>query len=168
MTNWPRQSEMNAFYGDPDSNDDMKADARWESANLVTIVPPYRMVAAWAPAQPIKGIRVHKRCAESLTRILTAVAKSYGSQGAIEAARMHLYGGCYNFRLMRGGSKLSIHSWGAAIDIDPERNGLGKMWHDNAGMMPLQVVKCFDAEGWTWGGRWKTGDAMHFQAASVG
>jgi hypothetical protein len=125
------------------------------------------MVAAWAPSQRISKIRVHKKCADSLTRVLQAILDRYGSQAAVERARMHLYGGCYNFRLMRGGSKLSIHSWGAAIDLDPERNGLGVTWRDNAGMMPMPVVEAFAAEDWVWGGLWKRGDAMHFQAARI-
>lgn len=170
MTNWPKQNAaaMNAFYGSPDANKDGSPDVKWEAANLVSIKPPYRMVLAWDKAKEVKTIRVHKKCADSLMRILTGIKDHYGSQAAIERARMHLFGGVYNFRLMRGGSSLSIHSWAAAIDLDPERNGFGVKYDESKGMMPLAVVRIFKAEGWDWGGLWSKGDAMHFQAAASG
>lgn len=167
MTNWPKQSEMNAFYGNPDTNNDGQPDKAWEAANLIRITPPYKLVLAWDTKRSVSSVLVHKKCGESLLRILTAIKAHYKTQEAIEAARMHLFGGVYNFRLMRGGSKLSIHSWAAAIDLDPERNGLGKTWVDGKGMMPTAVVKAFEAEGWVWGGKWSRPDAMHFQAAKV-
>lgn len=167
---WPRQSaaEMNAFYGNPDADHNGVVDPAWEAANIVSLIPPYRMVLAWAPQQPVKAIRIHRKVSPSLARILVGIAQHYGSQQAIEAARMHLFGGAFNFRLKRGGSTLSNHSWGSAIDQDPERNGFGKPWRANAGMMPEAVVNIFEAEGWVWGGRWKSQpDPMHFQAARI-
>ena len=167
MNSWPSQSaeSMNRFYGDPDVNHDGRADAAWMKANLVRVKPPYRM--AWSWGGEVASITVHKRCAESLLRALDGVARHFGSQEAIERARMHLCGGAFNFRLQRGGSTLSIHSWGAAIDIDPECNRLGRRYAPQQGMMPMAVVELFAAEGWEWGGRWSRPDAMHFQAALV-
>jgi len=157
---------MNAFYGNPDANHDGRADPAWMKASLVRVKPPYRMKWSWAG--DVTTITVHRRCAESLLRALDAVARHFGSQQAIERARMHLCGGAFNFRLMRGGSNLSVHSWGAAIDLDPERNGLGRRYAESLGMMPMAVVEIFAREGWEWGGRWSRPDAMHFQAAASG
>lgn len=169
MTPWPRETraEMTAFYGDPDPNHDGVPDRAWEDANLVSIAPPYRMALAWAPAQAVKTIRCHRKVAPSLLRILNGIIDHCGSQAAVESARMHLYGGAYCFRVMRGGSALSIHSWGAALDLDPERNSFGRRYDETSGMMPHAVVDLFDAEGWAWGGRWSKPDAMHLQAATV-
>lgn len=168
MSRWPTQSPaaMNDFYGDPDANHDGRADPVWMKANLVRVKPPYRMKWSWAGE--VATITVHRRCAESLLRALEGIARHYGSQAAIERARMHLCGGAFNFRLMRGGSNLSVHSWGAAIDLDPERNGLGRRYAESLGMMPMAVVEIFAGEGWEWGGRWSRPDAMHFQAARSG
>ena len=165
MSAWPKQSAMSAFYGNPDTNSDGRPDAAWESANLVRITPPYRLVLAWDPKRAVSTVLVHRKCSDSLLRVLTAIKAHYGNQAAIDAARMHLFGGVYNFRLMRGGSSLSIHSWGAAIDLDPERNGLGVKRVEGKGQMPMEVVRMFEAEGWVWGGRWRRPDQMHFQAA---
>lgn len=167
QTRWPLQNAaaMNAFYGNPDANRDGRADPAWSAANLVRLKPAYPMQWSWGG--DIASLTVHRKCADSLRVILENIARHYGSQTAIEKARMHLCGGVFNFRLKRGGSTLSIHSWGAAIDLDPVRNGLGRRHREGMGMMPLAVVEIFAAEGWIWGGRWSRPDAMHFQAARL-
>lgn len=169
MTSWPRQNRaaMDAYFGEPDADHNAVPDRAWEDENLVSIVPPYPMVLAWATDKPVKTIRIHKKVATSLQHVLAGIINHYGTHDAVRAARMHLYGGAYNFRLMRGGSMLSIHSWGAAIDLDPEVNAFGRRYDEHAGMMPPAVIALFAAEGWTWGGHWAKPDAMHMQAATI-
>lgn len=169
MTPWPHQdrASMNAFYGNPDPNGDGVPDRAWEDANLVAITPPYPMVLAWNTDQAVKTIRCHRKVAASLEGVLDGIGKHYGSRSAIEAARMNRWGGGYMFRLMRGGHLLSVHSWGAAVDIDPERNSFGTPWDEAKGMMPHAVADLFAKEGWVWGGRWSKPDPMHFQAAII-
>jgi hypothetical protein len=80
---------------------------------------------------------------------------------------MHLYGGCYNFRLIKDSNRLSTHAWGASIDLDPQKNPLGKPYNETRGMMPKAVIKIFEAEGWKWGRRFRNRpDCMHFQAVT--
>jgi hypothetical protein len=167
MPAWPQETTaaLDAYYGDPDANGDGGADPSWERDHLVRIPVPWRMVASWNTTQAISRIQIHYRCAESLSRVLAAVWAHYGSQAAIEAARMHFYGGGYNFRLKRGLEGLSMHAYGAAVDFDPERNPLGKKHGPN--MMPHPVIDAFAAEGWVWGGTFKKRpDCMHFQATA--
>ena len=103
--------------------------------------------------------------AESSTRVLRNVLQHYGSLNGIKQARMHLYGGCYNYRRISGSGRLSTHAWGAGIDLDPDRNPLGKAYDEGEGMMPRPVIEIFEAEGWKWGGRFiSRPDCMHFQA----
>lgn len=159
MNKWPLQSECNRFYGNPNKNG--SPDPKWESANLVAIVPPYRMTYA---GKPIKTIRVHKKCAESLLRILNRIFELAGhSQATVDAWGASIFGGAYNFRLMRGGVSLSMHSWGCAIDLDPANNGLGDQT-PKFDKHPL-VMQAFEEEGWEWGGSWSKRDGMHWQAA---
>jgi hypothetical protein len=156
-----------AFYGDPDANNDAVADTAWESANLIAVDCPWTLKLAWDLSKSTRKMRVHKKCAESLSGVLGVIWTHYGrSQANIEAARMHLYGGGYMFRRARGLSRLSTHAFGAAIDLDPSNNGLGKAWKANSGMMPQPVIDAFQQAGWTWGGKWSRPDAMHFQAAT--
>jgi hypothetical protein len=61
--------------------------------------------------------------------------------------------------------RLSLHAWGAAIDLDPDYNPVGWAWRRDAGMIPMAVVELFEAAGWRWGGQFKgRKDCMHFQA----
>jgi hypothetical protein len=165
---WPKEAAIKEFYGNPDINGDGTPDFRWEADNLVTFPPPYRMVAAWDVNQTIQKIRCHRLVKPSLQGILMRIWLLYGQdQDRIDAVRLHLYGGCYNFRLMRGSTRLSMHSYGIAIDLDPSNNPLGKAWEPEVGMIDMRVVRIFEDAGWTWGGRWHRPDCQHFQAAST-
>jgi hypothetical protein len=155
---------MRALYGNPDANNDGAADPSWAAKYLTTIIPPYRMVLAWDKKAVVSRITVNKGCAAALLASLKGIRDHYGSQAALEKARMHLFGGVYNFRPKRQGKTLSMHAYGAAIDLDPDHNGQGRPV-----TMPAEVVAIFDAQGADWGGRWspKSRDGMHFQFARV-
>jgi len=81
---------------------------------------------------------------------------------------LHIFSGSYVFRAIRGGTHLSMHAYGIAVDIAAGLNELGKPY-DPARGLPQDFINAFEAEGWTWGGRWHgRPDAMHYQAARVG
>lgn len=71
--------------------------------------------------------------------------------------------GCFAPRASRSdANRLSTHSWGIAVDINADTNPMrSPMVRD----IPDAWVAAFEACGWTWGGRWKTPDPMHFQFA---
>lgn len=168
MNNWPAQSAAASFYGNNVKivKGVASADPAWEKANLVLVPIPWKAVASWDKSLTIKSFRVHRKVAESLGRILNKIWQDFGcSQKAIEAANLHLIGGGYNWRQMRGISRLSMHALGCAVDFDPDHNGLG----DPTPAMDPRVIAAFEAEGWIWGGRWSVQrrDGMHFQAAIV-
>ena len=85
-------------------------------------------------------------------------------RAGIEPGRI-AYGGCYAWRAQRGAAKLSTHTWGIAIDLDPARNARGVKWDGGKKMMPEKAVQIFKAAGFTWGGDFKVPDCMHFQFA---
>lgn len=164
MPVWPKQSECDAYYGNPRGRNGL-ASAAWEAANLVKVPVPWPMVAAWDSKIPIKSIRVHKRCAESLARVLAAIWKAAGNDPAVIGTwGMDLFGGGYNYRVMRGGARLSMHSYGCAVDFDPALNGMGDKTPNFANCP--EVLAAFNAEGWVWGGDWSNPDGMHFEAIS--
>lgn len=147
---WPRsdQASLRAFYGSPG-----------DESNLVTITFPYPM---YYEGKLCKTTRVHRKLADSLLRVLTAIGSKYsGNRGVMEEAED--YGGCYNFRVMRGGSSYSLHAYGAAIDLDADDNGMNDTWPIKADMN-LEVMEEFAKEGWLSAGAFWGYDAMHFQA----
>ncbi|WKL57223.1 M15 family metallopeptidase [Asticcacaulis sp. ZE23SCel15] len=163
---WPLQSQCKAFYGDPTSviRGAPAPNAEWERMHLVKVFIPWSAHASWDKDLRIRTLRVHSKCAASLERVLNAIWEAVGrDQNEIDRIGMSSVGGGHNWRLMRGGNALSTHSYGCAVDFDPERNGLG----DNSPAMDKRVIKAFTDEGWVWGGQWKRPDGMHFQAARV-
>ena len=152
---WPKQDykSMVNFYG-PVGENQTKLDV------------PYKLKLAWAPSTTLTKITCNERVAKSLYTILENTLKTYGEKEIVKL-RLDLFGGCLNVRKMRGGSAWSIHSWGAAIDLDPDSNQL-KWGKDQASFAKpayndfWQIV---EAEGWISLGRERNYDWMHFQAA---
>jgi hypothetical protein len=72
------------------------------------------------------------------------------------------WGGTYNFRPIRGTKRaLSLHAFGAAIDLNAETNKLGA-----EGDMSPGVIEVFRHFGFVWGGDFGSRpDPMHFQYA---
>jgi hypothetical protein len=163
---WPLQSECNTFYGNPrNQKDPSQPSPKWESENLVRVKPPF--VIYYEGKQVKAGMLVHKKVADSLARVLGVIWDKAGkSQAKIDAWGVSNFAGAYTFKLMKSGKALSMHSWGCALDLDPERNGY-KDDTPNFANIP-EVVAAFENEGWVWGGRWTDPcDGMHFQAARL-
>jgi D-alanyl-D-alanine carboxypeptidase-like protein len=161
------QADLEAFYSVHQLRPDGRPTVAWEKANLITIPAPYPLTLAWDLSAQVKRVTCHKLVAESIARILNGILQHYGDLDGVRKARMHLYGGCYNYRRVSGSGRLSTHAWGAGVDLDPDRNPLGKPYDEHDGMMPQAVVAIFEGEGWKWGGRFQSRpDCMHFQATS--
>ena len=75
---------------------------------------------------------------------------------------LQTWDGCFNVRKMRGGTQMSIHSWGLAIDVNAKTNALGVK-----PTLSKTFVKCFTDAGFDWGGTWTRKDGMHFQLSCV-
>ena len=169
MNHWPLQRDCAAFYGNPDPDGDGHANRAWEDANLARVPIPWTMYPSWDLKTPLKSLRMHKKCATSFGLVLGVIWAHAGqSQEEIERHGLHITGGTYNFRPVRGGKRISMHGYACAADLSPFLNPLGKRWDPDHGMMPKYAVDAFEMEGWTFGGRWvDRPDAMHFQAARV-
>lgn len=153
---WPRQSAMDAFYGA-------------KGSNQVTLVLPYAMRIAWDLGSKVTKFSCHKKVRENFERIFARTLDHYGLD-EVRRLGLDLYGGCLNVRKMRGSTTAwSMHSWGSAIDIDPEHNQLNfhraQATLDNPPFDPFWRF-VYD-EGAIGLGRERDYDWMHFQFARL-
>ena len=137
--------------------DDGGIDPNWEVERMARATLPFPIPLAWNTAQSATSIRCHKLIVPLLEEVFRQI-DARGLKGAVRT-----YGGGYVFRAKRNGVKPSTHSWGIAIDLNPNTNAMG-----SAGDMDPRLVDLFEGYGFTWGGRWSGGnkDPMHFQYCS--
>lgn len=147
---WPDDNEVALvrFYGEAGNE-----------ANLASFDFPFPM---FYEGRRVLRSRCHRKVKDSLLRILSEIGTRWiDRRGIMEEAED--YGGIFNFRQMRGGNAPSRHSWGIAIDIDPDDNGNHTRWPEHADM-PLEIMEAFAREGWMSAGAFWGRDGMHFQA----
>jgi hypothetical protein len=110
------------------------------------------------------------------------VTKANGVNKALEAVRDDLVSrsdlrkyltpsaGVFNWRKVAGQQNLSVHSFGAAIDLNTK---FADYWVWSGGKpgrvpvyknkFPMEIVEIFEKHGFIWGGRWYHYDTMHFE-----
>jgi D-alanyl-D-alanine carboxypeptidase len=78
--------------------------------------------------------------------------------------------GTYNCRPIAGTDRMSMHAYGASIDLNtkfanywrwskPGKDGK-YAWTNQ---LPQEIVEVFERHGFIWGGRWYHYDTMHFE-----
>jgi len=136
-----------------------------ENPNYLTVLNlPYPMKLAWDKNVFVNKITCHKLVVDKLELIFKEILHYYGLE-KIKELGIDIYGGCYNFRKMRGGNDYSRHSWGIAIDLDPERNLL-KETSKTARFARKEykpMIDIFYKYGFISLGREKNYDWMHFE-----
>lgn len=168
--------EILQIYGNPSLNGGLNK--RWERANIIYINLPYPMRVAGTSSK-VTRIRVHKEAAPYFLKAFNnvwayarkVIKEKYGYDQTtqfydnkalawLRLQNLDIFGGSFVYRKKRGGNSLSLHSFGCAIDIDPEHNGQSKK-----PTMPSFFVKCWTDAQFTWGGKFKGKyvDGMHMQ-----
>ncbi len=171
-------SLADTLYGNPRGKNG-GANPAWEAANLVTVDVPFTLRIAGTD-KTTKRITCHKRVARQTVAALTAVwnyarlevKKQAGynrttqeydnlTHAYLAERGLDIYGGCYCYRNVRGGSTLSYHAYAAADDWDPQHNPLGKV--GRIAKTCMWWVRIWQAHGFVWGGSFSRKDGMHVE-----
>jgi len=149
-----KTSQIIAKYGKPNQ----------QGSYLTTIKLPYPMRLAWDKKVKVTTMRCHKLVADDFQKVFNELLNHYGYEKIVELG-IDLFGGCFNFRAMRGGSDYSRHSWGIAIDLDPERNQLHETSSTARFARPeyQAMIDIFYKHGFVSLGKEKNYDWMHFE-----
>ena len=155
LDKFPHQKDVPEYYGR-------------KGKNQTRISLPYEMKIAWNVDNKIDQFYCHKKVAEPMQAIFEDALKQYGVEG-IQTLGLDLFGGCLNVRKMRGGSRYSMHSWGIAVDLDPQRNKL--RWNSKRAIFAKSEYEEFwdivERHGAISLGRERDFDWMHFQFARL-
>lgn len=161
LRQWPKQSGLKTFYGNPLAKN-------FEAEKLIRISTPFKIYFGQANVQ---SMCVNKKCAEAFREWFDIVWVNAGhKQWVINSWGMSSFGGSWNVRPKRAGGSLSTHAYGCAVDFDPARNAYNDL-SPNFGRSDLRqaIVDPFISLGGVWGGDWRNPcDGMHFQFARVG
>jgi hypothetical protein len=170
------REEIAAMFGNP-ANADGTLNEAWEGENIRKIAPPDGWQLFYQSDNglvAVSGIRMHRLLEDSFHAVLDEIwdhAKQQVGNAAdakairdwLHQQRLDQHGGGFNFRPITGGTSLSLHSYGIAIDWDPENNPRKK---------PLTVAlpdwwfDIWHAHGWSDGRHFTTPDPMHVQFAT--
>lgn len=154
---WPRYDtdSLTDFYGPP----------RTGHGKVNT---PYPLKLAWNLDVTINRFTAHSKIVQPVEEVLKNVLDHYGID-EIKRLKLDLWGGCFNNRKIRGGSRLSTHAFACSIDWNPTENRL----RQNASTASFARSE-YDAWWEMWEavgavslGRAKNFDWMHVQFATV-
>lgn len=149
------------FYGDPRGSNG-QVSKKWWAENIVKWTPPYQLYYSDGNRTKLKTLFLHKKVVNVYTAAYTEVMNTFEPK-EINALRLNISGGTYNYRVVRGGSRLSTHAFGISIDMDPARNPYPKAWKE--GMINRQFCDILMKHGIWWRGHNGDKDPMHFQCA---
>jgi peptidoglycan L-alanyl-D-glutamate endopeptidase CwlK len=123
----------------------------------------------WLPRSTHTTVRITR--VNGIDRQLAAVSAELDQLPPEEKKFVLKTGGTFNWRPIAGSEQLSAHSFGIAIDIDPDYSDYWR-WnatgaHENLipyqNRIPHRIIEIFERHGFIWGGKWYHYDTMHFE-----
>lgn len=118
----------------------------------------------WLPDRGGKQVLVTR--VNDVDRKLAAVLDELAKlpPATIQDYLLPLSGG-YNCRAVAGTNRISMHGYGAAIDIALSKSDYWRWSPSGAyrNRIPNEIVEIFERHGFIWGGKWKSFDTMHFE-----
>jgi D-alanyl-D-alanine carboxypeptidase len=125
-------------------------------------VAPRLAPVVWLPQNWGRTVRV-----TSINGVAARLAEVSAELDALPASiKRYVYppSGTYNCRTVADTGAPSMHSWGAAIDINAAYSEYW-LWPRStaAETLPAQIIEIFERHGFIWGGKWLHYDTMHFE-----
>ena len=152
-------ADLNAFYGKADPNGKYLDWFQFPTDNI-RLYSRNGVNLSDADGDGRDAHRCHKDIVKRLEAALQEIYETLG-RFRFEREGWHIYSGCFNYRKKRGGSSLSTHSWGIAIDV----NGNENPFKSTETTFSAEAVDIMEKHGFLSGGRAWGKDWMHFQAA---
>ena len=125
-------------------------------------VSPLLAPVIWLPQSWGQTVRV-----TSVNGVAARLAEISADLDALPApVKRYAYppSGTYNCRTVADTGEPSMHSWGAAIDINAAH---AEYWlwprAAPANALPPEIIDIFERHGFIWGGKWSHYDTMHFE-----
>jgi hypothetical protein len=136
-------------------------DAEYDAARSIKRVE-YR-----SPQQTARFAVTERHCVATQ---LQAALQLISTQDADIDRFFRSVGGSFNWRTIAGTKRLSTHSFGIAIDLNPALGGYWR-WAGRedgavgvyANQVPKELVQIMERFGFIWGGKWHHFDGMHFE-----
>ncbi len=132
-------------------------------------VTPHLVRVIWLPRT--WGHAISITSVNGVDRQLTAISNELDDLPPEDKRYLFPIGGTYICRTVADTGQISMHGWGAAIDINTAfsdywlwRRGKsvsGTPYYVNR--IPPEIVAVFERHGFIWGGRWSHFDTMHFE-----
>ncbi len=77
-------------------------------------------------------------------------------------------GGTFNYRVVAGTNRLSMHSFGIAVDLNLDKFDYWQFATRPQGqkrleIYPAKLVRIFESHGFIWGGKWAHFDIVHYE-----
>jgi hypothetical protein len=130
-------------------------------------VAPRLVPVVWLPRSWGHTIRITS--VNGVAERLAAVSEELDALPSAVKRYAYPPAGTYNCRTVADTGEPSMHSWGAAIDINAAHADYW-LWHGSgvidAGLVnriPPEIVAIFERHGFIWGGKWSHYDTMHFE-----
>lgn len=169
------REQIELVFGRP-NNLDGTLNELWESQNIIRVIPPPGWQLYYQDDSgpvAVSGIRLHRKLEDNFRSVLSSVwshAKGeIGGQASDDEVRQWLHerqldqhAGGFNFRPIAGTNRLSLHSYGIAIDWDADHNPQG----GPSRTLPTWWYDIWHAHGWSDGRHFSNPDPMHVQFAT--
>ena len=123
---------------------------------------PRLVPVVWLPHSGGRMVRVTS--VNGVAARLAEVSEELDALPAIGKALCLPACGTYNCRTVADTGEPSMHSWGAAIDINAAYADYW-LWARaaSASTLPAEIIDIFERHGFIWGGKWSHYDTMHFE-----